>query len=203
MIPINKIDCCCLEEEHNKYNVNSFCFTHNKNICDRCERDEHEGDKIERFKILKKKEIENIENNIYRLKDNLIKFNDNINSYISNLQKLIEELKKEFSIFKENNEIKIKLFQDIINTYKLKDNENSLNYQIIQNIKIIDLNKDEFNSNKILEIKNRIDEQFNNLFEIKNKLVENNINEKKEEIINKNINEDNKKEKIESKNNKI
>ena len=108
-----------------------------------------------------------------------MKFNDNIHSFISNLQKLIEEIKKEFSIFKENNEIKIKLFQDIINTYKLKDNENSLNYQNIQNIKNIDLNKDEFNSNKILEIKNKIAEQFNNLFEIKNKLVENNINEKK------------------------
>ena len=196
LIPINKIDCCCLEEEHNKYNVSLFCFTHNKNICDHCEQDEHEGDKIERFKLLKKKEIENIENNIYRLKDNLIKFTGVINSYISNLQKLIEELKKEFSIFKENNEIKIKLFQDIINTYKLKDNENSLNYQNIQNIKNIDLNKDEFNSNKILEIKNRIDEQFNNLFEIKNKLVENNINEKKENI------KENKIEKIESKNNK-
>ena len=198
LIPINKIDCCCLEEEHNKYNVSLFCFTHNKNICDHCEQDEHEGDKIERFKFVKKKEIKNIENNIYRLKDNLIKFNDNINSYISNLQKLIEELKKEFSIFKENNEIKIKLFQDIPNTYKLKDNENSLNYQIIQNIKNIDLNKDEFNSNKILEIKNIIDEQFNNLFEIKNKLLENNINDKKEEIINKednkNLKEENKKD---------
>ena len=41
LIPINKIDCCCLEEEHNNYNVNSFCFTHNKNICDHCEQDEH------------------------------------------------------------------------------------------------------------------------------------------------------------------
>ena len=46
------------------------------------------------------------------------------------------------------------------------------------------------------------------MFEIKNKLLENNINDKKEEIINKDINEDNKKEKnkeekIESKNNKI
>ena len=41
------------------------------------------------------------------------------------------------------------------------------------------------------------------MFEIKNKLLENNINDKKEEIINKDINEDNKKEIIESKNNKI
>ena len=57
LIPINKIDCCCLEEEHNKYNVSLFCFTHNKNICDHCEQDDHEGDKIERFKFVKKKKL--------------------------------------------------------------------------------------------------------------------------------------------------
>ena len=195
LIPINKIDCCCLKEEHHNYNVSLFCFTHNKNICDRCEQDEHEGDEIKKFKFLKKKEIENIENNIYRLKDNLIKFNNIINSYISNSHKLIEEIKKEFSVFKENNELKIKLFQDIINTYKLKDKENSLNYQIIQNIKNIDLNKDECTLKILSKIKNKIDEQFNILFEVKNKIVENNINEKKEEKINKDINEDNIKEK--------
>ena len=37
LIPINKIDCCCLKEEHHNYNVSLFCFTHNKNICIRCE----------------------------------------------------------------------------------------------------------------------------------------------------------------------
>ena len=195
LIPIDKIDSQCREQSHNNYNFCSFCLTDNKNICSRCEQDGHEGHEIEKFKFIKKQEIENYENLIKKWNENLSNISTIMTSSLEIFQKSFKQIKDKFSLLKENYELQIKLFQDIIKTYKLNEKQNTLNYQIIQNIKNIDLNKDEFNSNKILEIKNKIDEQFNELFKLKNKLVKNNINEKKEEeIINKDINEDNKKE---------
>jgi hypothetical protein len=62
LIPIKKIDSQCTEQSHENYNFCSFCFTDNKNICSKCEQDGHEAHKIEKFKFIKKQEIENYEN---------------------------------------------------------------------------------------------------------------------------------------------
>ena len=165
LISINKIDSCCLEEEHNNYNVNHFCFSHNKNICDRCTIDEHEKDNFKKFDFLKKKEIQLIQDNIKIAKDNLMNFLNNINLLISDLEKLIQEIKREFNVFKENKELEIKLSQDLINVYILKNKENNLNYQIIENVRNISFkNIPEFNLNKIETIKKEIMNQFDKNF---------------------------------------
>ena len=86
-----------------------------------------------------------------------------IDLYISKLLFLIDEIKIEFHIFKNNNELEIKLCQDLIHIYKLKKEKKELNYQIIQNIKNISLNQQdfsEFNTNILLEIKTQIIKQF-------------------------------------------
>ena len=94
-------------------------------------------------------------------------------------QKSFKQIKDKFSLLKENYELQIKLFQDIIKTYKLNEKQNTLNYQIIQNIKNIRLNDgfSNFILDRVLEIKNKIDEQFEI---IKNNLKDNNLNKNKE-----------------------
>ena len=95
-------------------------------------------------------------------------------------QKSFKQIKDKFSLLKENYELQIKLFQDIIKTYKLNEKQNTLNYQIIQNIKNIRLNDgfSNFIFNKVDEIKKKIDKEFE---VIKNNLKDNNFNENKEE----------------------
>lgn len=162
LIPFNKIDSFCYEENHNNYKVNKFCFSHKRNICDYCENNNHKGDQIEKY-FIGEKQLEILENNIKKAKDNLIKMSNYIDLYISKLLILIDEIKIEFNIFKNNNESEIKLCQDLINIYKLKKEKKELNYQIIQNIKNISLNQQdfsEFNTNILLEIKTQIIKQF-------------------------------------------
>jgi uncharacterized ubiquitin-like protein YukD len=92
-------------------------------------------------------------------------FLNNINLLISDLEKLIQEIKREFNVFKENKELEIKLSQDLINVYILKNKENNLNYQIIENVRNISFkNIPEFNLNKIETIKKEIMNQFDNNF---------------------------------------
>ena len=179
LIPIDKIDSQCREQSHNNYNFCSFCLTDNKNICSRCEQDGHEGHEIEKFKFIKKQEIVNYENLIKKWNENLSNISTIMTSSLEIFQKSFKQIKDKFSLLKENYELQIKLFQDIIKTYKLNEKQNTLNYQIIQNIKNIRLNDgfSNFILDRVLEIKNKIDEQFEI---IKNNLKDNNLNKNKE-----------------------
>lgn len=165
LIPINKLDSYCFDEEHKKNNVNYFCFIHNKNICEECKNFHHIKDKTTKIHTLTKREIKEIQNNIVSSKESLTEIENDVNLYISDLEKLIEEIKREFNIFKENKELEIKLSQDLINVYILKNKENNLNYQIIENVRNISFkNIPEFNLNKIETIKKEIMNQFDKNF---------------------------------------
>ena len=226
LIPINKLDSYCFDEEHKKNNVNYFCFIHNKNICEECKNFHHIKDKTTKIHTLTKREIKEIQNNIVSSKESLTEIENDVNLYISDLEKLIEEIKREFNIFKENKELEINLAINLINTYQLKKEDNNLNYQIINNIRnfpFTDYNISQFNDLiDILEVKNNIlDEIINNNemedlnksnddsndnLKDRNKLLNENIKEKENnneqninnEIITIEINEENKKD-----NNKI
>ena len=118
LIPINKLDSYCFDEEHKKNNVNYFCFIHNKNICEECKNFHHIKDKTTKIHTLTKREINEIQNNIISSKESLTEIENDVNLYISDLEKLIEEIKREFNIFKENKELEINLAINLINTYK-------------------------------------------------------------------------------------
>ena len=172
LIPIKKMDSSCFTEGHSDNYVMYYCKTHNINICDYCAQDEHENDNIIKFKYLKKNEIEEIKNNIYKTKENLNLFTKKINTFILNLKQIIKDINKEFSIFKENNELEINLWKDLINIYELKKKNYNLNYQIIENVKNISFQYEpiyEFNLQRILEMKNNIIKELKlNFKELKN-----------------------------------
>ncbi len=197
LIPINKLDSYCFDEEHKKNNVNYFCFTHNKNICDQCKNFHHIKDKTAKIHTLTKREINEIQNNIISSKESLTEVENDVNLYISDLEKLIEDIKREFNIFKQNKELEINLAINLINTYQLKKEENNLNYQIINNIRdfpFTDYNISQFyDLIDILEIKNNIlDEIYNNEMEDTKEKENNNEKNINNEIISIEINEENK-----------
>ena len=155
LIPVKKIDSCCFEKNHNK-DIICFCKDDNKNICFYCKENEHKGHKIEEFKFIENEKINEIKNNINKTKQNLTLFLNEIKSFILELEKLIKEIKNEYNKYKENNEIKIKIVEDLINNYEMKKTNCDLNYQIIQNINYINFNNDmniKINLNKIDEIR--------------------------------------------------
>ena len=89
LIPVNKIDSCCFEKNHQNNNVISYCKTHNKNICHFCKNEEHKKHEIEELEYLKQNEIEIIKNNIKNVEENFNVFSNKVNSFISNLKKLV------------------------------------------------------------------------------------------------------------------
>ena len=156
LIPVKKIDSCCFEKNHNNNNTICYCKDDNKNICFYCKENEHKGHKIEEFKFIENERINEIKNNINKTKQNLNLFLNEIKSFILELEKLIKEIKNEYNKYKENNEIKIKIVEDLINNYEMKKTNCDLNYQIIQNINYINFNNDmniKINLNKIDEIR--------------------------------------------------
>ena len=172
LIPVSKIDSSCFEKNHQNNNIIAYCKTHNKNICYFCKIEEHKNHEIEELKYLKENEMDIIKNNIKNIEENYNLFSKEVNSFISYLKQLIEEITIEFNLFKENNELEIKLSKDLINIYELKKKEFNLNYQIIQNVKNISFNGNinfEYNLNNVNEIINNLFSQFNSyLIEIKN-----------------------------------
>ena len=176
LIPVNKFDNSCIDKNNNNNSVMSFCKTHFQNICNRCKLEKHNYDNIENFSLLENDFINNLKNNIKNTENNLIKLSKKVENFISNLKQLSDGIKNEFINFKHKNEIELRLADDLIQIYEKKKQENSLNYQIIQNVKnliIKDVDIDiDFNKNidLLLEIKEMLIQKFQyDMIELKNK----------------------------------
>ena len=155
LIPINKIDYGCWNEEHNFCNVTTFCYTHNKNICIFC-KEEHKNDKIEDFKIIKKREFQELKDKITKMRRFINKLTERVNKFVDELEKFKNDIIKSFQLFKENFELQFFLIQDLFNCYEFKKENNHLNYQIINNLKNIKINDYEKNYNiNIFQIPNK------------------------------------------------
>ena len=163
LIPINNIDTCCFEKNHNKNNIMYYCKDDNKNICFFCVNNEHKKHKIEEFEFIENEKIREIKNNINKAKENLYLFLNKINSFIVKLEEFIKEIRNKYNKYKENNEIEIKLVEDLIHIYDIKKGNCEINYQIIHNINEINFNNDiniNINLNKIDEIRNELLNKF-------------------------------------------
>ena len=156
---------------HNKQFI-SYCKKCNKNLCFNCEQNHNNHDLI----IFKNK-LENIAE-IKMKKD---EFRQNLDIFISN----INEIKNKLNKIVENIEKYYNIFNDLLFIF---ENNNNLNYEIINNIEeisnndiikdIIKINNDKNiknNLNKIMDIYNKMKKKFNQMTIVYNKKNENRI----------------------------
>ena len=125
-INIENFDVSCLEHSEIEKQI-VYCEQCKLNLCENCSTS-HYIHKPEPVKIQKIDEetINEIENTIkeMELKRNSI------------IKRLEYDFKEKLNFFKKKSQLEIKLIKDCLYSYKLK-NENSLNYEIIHNLKYL------------------------------------------------------------------
>ena len=132
VINIERFDSFCKIHCNSFY---SYCIKCKKNICVYCypEHESHELINLSKYNYNKETKNELEEE---------IEF---IEKKIKDLDILKEEIISEIDQLKRSNELEIKLYKLLINTYKYEESQNNLNYNVIQNIKnfeeIFGLNK--------------------------------------------------------------
>ena len=166
LIPVLKMDYVCYNKNHYETPVFYYCKDDNKNICNYCLLEEHKNHNYETF-INLKKEIDNFENDINNAKNKLFVFKNNVNKFLMKLFELIKNMKNKLKSYLEIHEIEFNMLEDLIRTYKLKEENKRLNYQIIYNIKnVIKFNKIEnlLDNNLIDDIENVFNRQIKKFF---------------------------------------
>ncbi len=140
----------------------SFCKECKLNLCIKMKK-KHINHKKEDIIRLNVDEVKNYEKKIEELKIEFEKFKQYLKKLEEEIELLYEEkLKINYLI---NVEKEIDFIETILNIYKMKNKQNNLNYQIIQNVK------------NILKFKNNFkfptnDYDDNNIFEIQSELEE-------------------------------
>ena len=177
-IPIYLLDtfCKCHDEI-----FNSYCYTCNKNICNRCIIGKHKGHNIENFENImpNEEEINKKKSQLNLIKDNLSKINDYFTA-------LIEAIKCRFERLYKAKQKEIEIKEKIIADYeKIKYNYNS-----IMNLKNLKLdNKQNFmctaNNKSWIERMNLIFEYLNCSLISENNNIFKDINENAKFISNK------------------
>ena len=127
------------DEKHNTINFkryDSFCKIHSNSFyyyCEKCKKNlcayyklQHESHEIKdlsklNFKEESKKKIEE------QIK--------NIEKKIMDLDIIKEEIISEIDKLKKSNELEMKFFKILIDSYKYEESQNNLNYNVIQNLK--------------------------------------------------------------------
>jgi len=146
--------------QKHKENFINYCENCNKNICFGCENDHSNHKTIYLGHILPNKE-------------NLLKEMKDLRKVIDAFKNKIEEIKSVFDKIKDNIEIYYKINENMINSYEIKKR----NYQVIKNLKEIQ-NKNKniiIDLNKITNEKN-INNNINLLLDIYNKIINNYTN---------------------------
>ena len=173
------ICCLCKERHDNKHftsiikyeQKNYFCSKHNNpyikyckeckiNICNLCEN-EHSKHKLDNYKNI----ISNIDNKkieLEKIKIEIDIFNNNVKKIINGLNQLIE-----------NMEIYYKIFNNIYNNF----DEKNKNYNVLNNMKLIDINNNI--CKELLEINknNNYNEKIDKILKIYYKIKGNNDND--------------------------
>ena len=137
--------------DHNGNTLVGYCEKDNKNYCLKCnhfgENNKHIEDEFTDEQI-KKYESE------YDKNKQMI---NEIESLFKNYKKMFKEFEDNFTIFKNNIYKKNEILKELINVYKKKQSECSLNYQIKANVEI---NHFDFSQKKQI-ISNQINAQIN------------------------------------------
>lgn len=183
-----------IEEPKNDKNLISFCYNCFENIYDDNKiKEEHDTHNI--IKIDKNNDLISDEE-FDKITQNLAKTEEKVNNYLHDLEKLLIDNAKDkdevikiknissITIFK--NILLLKFFQSIYELYKTNKENNTLTFQIIQNLK----NNSDYNLNKYkLDIQNINKERFISYFKscfiiccnrYINKIYQNYVKEKEE-----------------------
>ena len=126
-------------ENHNSINYNrydSYCKIHShffcfyclkckKNICIYCKA------KHESHELIDLSNFNYNEESKKKLEENM----KNIEKKIIDLDIIKEEIISEIDKLKKSNELEMKFYKLLIYTYKFEDNQNNINYNVIQNLK--------------------------------------------------------------------
>ncbi len=131
-ILLSRFDSTCLQ--HNQFYVN-YCIDCNKNICMLC-LNNHKNHKIILLLdyIPSKNYINELKNKIGNF-DEIRKYKNEI---IQGLKKEIELLEKTFLEYENNMQLQISLINNLIFTYDFEEKLNNYNYEMIENLKVIE-----------------------------------------------------------------
>ena len=166
LVSLNYFDSTCIE--HNK-KFNYICLDCKCSCCVDCKDDYHIDHILSKINNQKLNQniISQIENKINEMKNEL-NFNKNaIDGKIKELENKIIEIKDKFLIYSNEINEEITLFKNIIETYKNKEKEDDLNYEIIANVKnLLNFQPIKFNLEtlKTIEQKYENKEFFNDYF---------------------------------------
>ena len=140
VIFLSKYDSTCLE--HN-LSFTHYCKDCKKNICLLCS-EIHQGHQ----KIFLSNNLfpnQKIEEIINKGNNDILKFKKIKDELIEGLEKQIKKIKAIYSKYETNMNLLYSLFNNLINTYNIEEQLNNYNYEIIENLKIIEKIKFPFN----------------------------------------------------------
>ena len=161
IIKLNKIDNNCIE--HDSQFI-GFCKKCRKNICFVCLKNSHfEHENISFVDLqIKKSEIEEYFNQIKIYENFFENISNKKNAIIKYLENYINKVNKTYEIFKEKNQLGIKLFKEFLDLYV---QSKEINFQLIENIKKLEF----ISFNKVFEDIDSFIEFLNNYFLFKTK----------------------------------
>ena len=162
IINYEKIDYIC----HTHYEpYNKFCNECRTDLCPSCDNIHKSHNNVL---------YENIMPDIDKIKDEINELRKLIDNFKNEIQDIIDKLNKEM----ENMEIYYNIYNDMINNYENKN----INYNLIQNIKLINNNSVMKDINQVIAEKNIIN-KFKYLMNIYNKMIGKNARINKKGII--------------------
>ena len=116
--------------EHNGNTVIGYCENHNKNYCTRCNDFAENNKRIE--EELNEDQIKKYENEMNKNKKTI----EEIETLFEKYKNTFKELENNFILYKQNMYKKNDFVKELINIYRKKQSESSLNYQFKANIEI-------------------------------------------------------------------
>ena len=149
--------------------INEYCLNCHSNNCTL--HLNHKKVPIINNKI-KNSKIKEYRNKLNKLKEDYTNFYDECDKTIKEVLNYIENFNENLKKFKKVNDYSFNISYDLLNSYEYLKNKNSLNYEIIENIKsIMTFNDIKFNMDKnfhcltrLIYINNIIKIEYNTLF---------------------------------------
>ncbi len=190
LINLKNIDNIC--NEHLNI-INEYCQDCHKNICNRCTKHiNHKKVSLSKL-IIENNKIIDYKNKLNELKKDYNNFYDECDKTIKEVLDFIETFNENLKKFKIVNDYSFNICEDLLNSYQYLKNNNSLNYEIIENINsILNFNDIKFNMDKnfnclarLIYINSIIKLEYNTLFKLNNNFInfELQITEEEEKLI--------------------
>ena len=171
LINIKSIDNTC-HEHLNQYNY--YCLDCHRNLCNKCIS--HNNHKIVSLSnlIIGEEKLMQYRNTLHILKKNYNNFYNECDKTIKEVLEYIENFNNNLKKFKNVNDYSFNICNDLLNSYQYLKNKNSLNYEIIENLRaVLNFNDIKFNMYKnfnclsrLIYINSIIKLEYNTLFKL-------------------------------------